>query len=79
MYSNPKVLMSRQGKSGPLPDYEEMKPFQTSHHGEFYAEGSLWYLFHSSASLPTRQQPYTDGRKPKGKAHYHKYYLMLFP
>jgi len=57
--------MSRQGKSGPLPDYEEMKPFQTSHHGELYAEGSLWYLFHSSANLPTRQQLYTDGRKPK--------------
>jgi len=70
--------MSRQGKSGPLPDYEDMKPFQTSHHGELYAEGSLRCLFHSSANLPTRQQLYIDGRKPKEKAHYHKYYLMLF-
>jgi len=71
--------MSRQGKSGPPPDYEEMKPFQTSHRKEFYAEGSLWYLFHSSANLPTTQQLYTDGRKPKEKAHFHKYYLTLFP
>jgi len=71
--------MSRQGKSGPLPDYEEMKPLQTSHHGELYAEESLWYHFHSSANLPTRQQLYTDGRKPKEKAKYHIYYLMLYP